>query len=195
MVDGDGGLQVLELLGGMVDGDGGLQVLELLGDLVDDGARRPTARAGALAGQPLDAAEAVQEIEGGGGGPLRQGGAWEGAELQERVDGVLRGGELPRPAPQGKGRRAGRASAFHRQGGQRELEGLEGLGVAESSNISRKVRSGAGGLRAARRAHLGPTVTVVLKRQLRPGRHSWQAAGPQGRCLRRSTGVRSCGGG
>ena len=49
----------------------------------------------------------------------------------------------------------------------RELRRLGGgrRGVAETFVIRSKVRSGAGGLRAARRAHLVPTVTVTRRRQ------------------------------
>ena len=56
--------------------------------------------------------------------------------------------------------------------------------VAKTLVIRSKVRSGAGSLRAALRAHLGPTVTVALKRQLPPGRRR-DGAGPRWSCRHR----------
>ena len=56
--------------------------------------------------------------------------------------------------------------------------------VAETLVIRSKVRNGDGGLQGARRAHLVPTVTVVLKRQLRPGRRR-DGAGPRWSCRHR----------
>ena len=69
-------------------------------------------------------------------------------------------------------------------GGELRRPGRGRSCVAEALVIRSKVRSGAGGLRAARRAHLGPTVTVALKRQLPPGRRR-DGAGPRWSCRHR----------